>query len=51
MYLAAVAMGLAPCALGTGDSGAFGAATRLDPLVESSVGEFMLGTLPAGDDG
>lgn len=51
MYLAAMAMGLAPCALGTGNSGAFGAATRLDPLVESSVGEFMLGTLPAGDDG
>lgn len=49
MYLAATAMGLAPCALGTGDSGAFGAATHLDPLAESSVGEFMLGTLPAGD--
>ena len=32
MYLAAIAMGLAPCALGSGDSGAFGAATRLDPL-------------------
>lgn len=44
MYLAATAMGLAPCALGAGDSAAFARATGLDPLVESSVGEFMLGT-------
>lgn len=46
MYLAATAMGLAPCALGSGDSATFGAMTSLDPLVESSVGEFMLGTRP-----
>jgi oxazoline/thiazoline dehydrogenase len=46
MYLAATAMGLAPCALGSGDSALFGAMTSLDPLVESSVGEFMLGTRP-----
>jgi hypothetical protein len=39
-------MGLAPCALGTGDSATFSAATGIDPLVESSVGEFMLGTRP-----
>jgi SagB-type dehydrogenase family enzyme len=44
MYLAATAMGLAPCALGAGDSAVFSQATSLDPLVESSVGEFMLGT-------
>jgi oxazoline/thiazoline dehydrogenase len=44
MYLAATAMGLAPCALGGGDSAVFSRATGLDPLVESSVGEFMLGT-------
>jgi len=44
MYLTATAMGLAPCALGAGDSAAFARATRLDPLVESSVGEFTLGT-------
>jgi oxazoline/thiazoline dehydrogenase len=43
MYLAATAMGLAPCGLGTGDSTLFSEATGLDPLVESSVGEFMLG--------
>jgi oxazoline/thiazoline dehydrogenase len=44
MYLAATAMGLAPCGLGCGDSALFSAATGLDPMVESSVGEFMLGT-------
>lgn len=47
MYLAATAMGLAPCALGTGDSSVFSAATSLDPLIESTVGEFMLGSRPA----
>ena len=46
MYLTATAMGLAPCALGCGDSALFSAAAGLDPLVESSVGEFMLGSLP-----
>jgi SagB-type dehydrogenase family enzyme len=44
MYLAATAMGLAPCALGGGDSAAFAKATGLHPMAESSVGEFMLGT-------
>jgi oxazoline/thiazoline dehydrogenase len=48
MYLAATAMDLAPCALGGGDSALFALATGLDPLLESSVGEFMLGTLPSG---
>jgi SagB-type dehydrogenase family enzyme len=48
MYLTATAMGLAPCALGAGDSAAFARATGLDPLVESSVGEFMLGAGGAG---
>jgi SagB-type dehydrogenase family enzyme len=43
MYLAATAMGLAPCGLGSGDSALFSEITELDPLVESSVGEFMLG--------
>lgn len=43
MYLAATAMGLAPCGLGCGDAALFSEATGLDPLVESSVGEFMLG--------
>ncbi len=52
MYLVATAMGLAACGLGGGDSALFSRATGLDPLVESSVGEFVLGTLPdGGQDG
>lgn len=43
MYLAGTAMGLAPCALGCGDSAIFSRVTGLSPLVESSVGEFSLG--------
>jgi SagB-type dehydrogenase family enzyme len=46
MYLAATAMGLAPCALGGGNSAVFSMATGLNPFTESSVGEFMLGTRP-----
>jgi SagB-type dehydrogenase family enzyme len=46
MYLAATAMGLAPCALGSGNSATFAAITGIDPVVESTVGEFMLGTRP-----
>jgi SagB-type dehydrogenase family enzyme len=44
LYLVATAMGLAPCALGSGASDLFARATGLDPLVEGSVGEFVLGT-------
>jgi SagB-type dehydrogenase family enzyme len=46
MYLVATAMGLAPCAVGTGDSDAFArlAGTRYE--AETSVGELALGTLP-----
>src|SRR5262249_5433881 len=44
MYLAGTAMGLAPCALGGGDSAMFSRVTGLSPLVESSVGEFSLGS-------
>jgi oxazoline/thiazoline dehydrogenase len=43
MYLAATAMKLAGCGLGSGDSALFSLITGLDPLAESSVGEFMLG--------
>lgn len=43
-YLVATAMDLAPCALGAGDSDRFAQATGLDYVVESSVGEFMLGS-------
>ncbi len=45
MYLAATAMGLAPCALGCGDSDAFARAAGLDYYDETSVGEFLLGSL------
>lgn len=43
MYLAATAMGLAPCALGAGDSDRFARATGIDYYAEGSVGEFLLG--------
>jgi SagB-type dehydrogenase family enzyme len=46
MYLAATAMQLAGCGLGSGDSSLFSQVTGLDPLIESSVGEFMLGAPP-----
>jgi SagB-type dehydrogenase family enzyme len=45
MYLVATAMGLAPCALGRGDSDLFVRAAGTQYLAESSVGEFMLGTV------
>jgi SagB-type dehydrogenase family enzyme len=44
MYLVARAMGLAPCALGGGNADGFAAAAGTDPYVESSVGEFVLGS-------
>lgn len=50
-YLVATAMDLAPCALGAGDSDRFAQATGLDYVVESSVGEFMLGSLPSAEVG
>ena len=43
--LAATAMNLAPCALGCGDSDAFARAASTDYLDETSVGEFLLGSL------
>ncbi len=43
MYLAATAMGLAPCALGGGDSDLFARASGIDIHAETSVGEFLLG--------
>jgi SagB-type dehydrogenase family enzyme len=46
MYLAATDMGLAPCALGSGNSELFATAAGTDYVVETSVGEFMLGSLP-----
>ena len=44
MYLAATAMGLAPCALGAGDSDLFAQAAGIDYYAEGSVGEFLLGS-------
>jgi oxazoline/thiazoline dehydrogenase len=46
-YLVAEAMQLAPCALGGGDSDLFARAAGLDPLEESTVGEFILGSRQA----
>ncbi|HEV2385675.1 MAG TPA: SagB family peptide dehydrogenase [Candidatus Acidoferrales bacterium] len=49
MYLVATAMGLAACALGGGDSDVFARAAGTDYYAETSVGEFMLGSVPASD--
>lgn len=46
MYLAATAMGLAPCAIGVGDSDLFAKAIGGDYYAETSVGEFLLGSKP-----
>ena len=46
MQLAVTAMGLGGCALGTGNAAHFAEATGRDPAAESSVGEFLLGSLP-----
>lgn len=43
-YLAATAMGLAPCVVGSGDVEMFGRLTGLPFEEESSVGEFLLGS-------
>jgi len=40
-------MGLAPCALGSGNSELFARLAGLDYESETSVGEFMLGSLPS----
>ena len=45
MYLAATAMGLAPCAVGGGDADLFARAAGTDYCAETSVGEFLLGSL------
>ena len=48
MYLVATAMGLAPCALGGGDSDLFALATGSSYYTETTVGEFLLGSQPGG---
>jgi SagB-type dehydrogenase family enzyme len=47
MYLTATAMGLAPCAIGTGDAAVMARILDTDYVTESSVGEFLLGSSPA----
>jgi len=44
MYLVATAMELSPCALGSGDADLLCRTAGLDYLVESPVGEFILGS-------
>jgi SagB-type dehydrogenase family enzyme len=44
LYLLSTEMGLACSAIGGGDSGRFASATGLDPLVETSVAEFAMGS-------
>ena len=43
MYLVATDVGLAGCANGSGNSRLFAEITGLDPLEETSIGEFALG--------
>ena len=50
LYLAATDLGLAPCAVGSGDSALFARLTGLDPVVEGTVGEFILGGRPRRAD-
>lgn len=46
LYLAATELGLSPCGIGSGDSALFAKVTGLDPVVEGTVGEFILGGRP-----
>jgi len=43
MYLVATSMGLAACAVGSGNSRLFGQLANLEALKEAAVGEFLLG--------
>ena len=49
LYLAATDLDLSPCGIGNGDSALFARITGLDPVIEGSVGEFILGGKPRGD--
>ena len=49
LYLAATDLDISPCAIGNGDSALFARITGLDPVVEGSVGEFILGGRPGVD--
>ena len=46
LYLAATELGLSPCGIGAGNAALFARMTGLDPVVEGTVGEFILGGRP-----
>ncbi len=48
LYLVATDMDLSPAAIGSGDAASFAAATGRDWMAEGSVGEFIVGSRPAG---
>ena len=50
LYLAATELGLSPCGLGSGDAALFARVTGLDPTVEGSVGDVILGGRPRAPD-
>lgn len=50
-YLCATAMGLAPCAVGGGNSELFAQAAGLSPFVEPQIGEFLLNTQNPAESG
>jgi len=50
MYLAATAMGLAPCAIGGGDSDLFARVAGVSYYAETAVGEFLLGSGPSNEE-
>ncbi|MEQ8250181.1 MAG: SagB family peptide dehydrogenase [Oceanibaculum nanhaiense] len=50
LYLVATALGLAPCANGTGDSALFEALTGLSPFEETAIAEFALSGGPEADE-
>ena len=46
LYLGAAQLGLSPCGLGSGNAALFAQLTGLDPTVEGTVGDFILGGRP-----
>ena len=46
LYLVATELGLSPCGIGSGNSALFARLTGLDPVVEGTVGDFILGGRP-----
>ena len=46
LYLAATEFGLSPCGLGSVNAAEFAQATGLDPVIEGTVGAFILGGRP-----